>query len=220
MGNFHAKNKGGIFMDTDNQIIRQQIIEQVAKRIIEIQEELRIEKKYDGYTQKELENAKECDIEDYKENHGREKFNKALNLLHMTKQKKYLPIFSDITYIIALSYNIYKKPEPRRSFQNTLKNLINENYQKIDANELASFFMPFYDTKNWDTLNSADKIEKKKFNDFLREHKETLNLFIELWKLNIRCYPSDLKLLCTSFYNHNDLPPKERYQKLLDAYEK
>lgn len=220
MGNSHAKIKGGIFMDTDNQIIRQQIIEQVAKRIIEEQEELRIEKKYDGYTQEELENAKECDIEYYKENHGREKFNKTLDFLHMTKQKIYLPIFSDITYIIALSYIIYKKPKQRRSFQNTLKKLINENYDNIDANQLAFFFMPFYDTKNWDILNSADKIETKKFNDFLIEHKKTLNLFIKLLKLDIKCYKTDLKLLCTSFYNHNDLPSKEKYQEMLNAYEK
>lgn len=220
MGNSHAKIKGGIFMDTNNQVSRQQIIKQVAKRIIEEQEELRIEKKYEGYTQEEIKATKDYEIGEYIDNHGKEKFNKTLDFLHMTKQKKYLPIFSDIAYIIALSYIIYKKPEQKRSYQNTLKNLINENYEKIDADQLASFFKPFYKKRNWNTLNSTDKIETKKYNDFLHEHKKTLHLFTELQKLNIKCYQSDLKLLCTSFYNHNDLPSKAKYQKMLNAYEK
>lgn len=80
--------------------------------------------------------------------------------------------------------------------------------------------MSFYNIENWKILKNTTKDEANNYKELLHEHAETLALFIKLWELNIKYYQTDLKLLCTSFNNHNDLPSKEKYQEMPNAYEK
>lgn len=194
-------------MDMNKQMKCQEIVNESANRIVK-----------ELINQNKAIYNKKNEISYYKANVKCTRFIKTTDFLSLpnNKEETYNPIIVDITYIISTFYDLCTE----QNLTYTLRKLIKENYDNLDANELASFFMPFYDTKNWDILNSADKIETKKFNDFLVEHKKTLNLFTELWRLNIKCFPSDLKLLCTSFYNHNDLPSKEKYQEMLNTYEK
>lgn len=204
-------------MDISKQIKRCEIITQVSERMIDKKAKTGLVTY--NYKKEEIKDAKNIDIFDYAENYAKDRFNKSLKFLHMdnetSKSKTYKPVLSNITYIIALPYDI----ENDSNWICTLNRIIKENYEKIDANELASFFIPFYHTENWDILKNTNETETQNFKDFLHRHKETLNLFIELWKLDIKCYQTDLKELCTSFYSHEDLPSKAKYQKMLDAYE-
>lgn len=194
-------------MDMSKQMKCREIVNKAANRIVK-----------ERINQNKAIFNKKNEISYYKANVKCTRLIKTTNFLSLpnNKEETYNPIIVDITYIISTFYDLYTE----QNLTYTLKKLIKKNYDKLDANELASFFMPFYDTENWNILNSADKVETKKFKDFLHEHEETLNLFIKLWKLDIKCYKTDLKLLCTSFYNHNDLPSKEKYQKLLNTYER
>lgn len=195
-------------MDINKQMKRREIITEVAKRIVKE----RINQNKAIYNDKEFETSY------YKANVKDTRFIKTINLLSLPNNmgETYKPIIVDIIYIISTFYDLCTIQD----LTPTLRKLIKEKYDNLDANELASFFMPFYEMENWDILKKANKTETKKFKDFLNEHKETLNLYLELWELSIKCYKTDLKLLCTSFYNHNDLPSKEKYKKMLAAYEK
>lgn len=210
---FFQKILGGKIMKVTKRITRYKIITDVSKRIITEKEKLGLIT-YNGYNHKKQERKDNKDK--YKENKAKERFNKSLKFLHMTYQKTYTPIFTDITYIIALYYDIGNNSD----WKCTLNRIINENYINLDANELASFFMPFYEMENWNILKNTNETETQNLKEFLHRHEKTFKLFIELWKLDIKCYKRDLGLLCSSFYNHNDLPSKEKYQKILDAYEK
>lgn len=199
------KISGGMFMNN------YKAIKQLTKRIIDKQKK-RDSSEYEKTDRKD-------DEDDYKENYAKTRLNKTLSFLHMTKPQEYNQIFIDITYIIALYYDINNELSTIR----TLNHIIKEKYGKLDADKLASFFMPFYKTENWKILKKTTEKPTKNeenFEKFLQEHEKTLALFIKLWDLNIKCYQTDLKQLCTSFYNHKDLPSKEKYQKIIDAYEK
>lgn len=198
-------------MKVNGRITRYKIITDVSEKIITEKEKLGLVT-YNGYNDKKQERKDNKDR--YKENKAKERFNKSLKFLHMTYQKTYTPIFTDITYIIALYYDIGNNSD----WKCTLNRIINENYENLDANQLASFFMPFYEMENWNILKNTNETETQNLKEFLHRHEKTFKLFIELWKLDIKCYKRDLGLLCSSFYNNNDLPPKEKYQKILDAY--
>lgn len=211
-------------MKATERITRCEIITQVSERIITKKEKTGLVT-YDYENENEIKDTKNIDIADYTENNAKDRFNKSLKFLQIDnktsksktrEQKTYRPIFTDITYIIALHYDI----ENDSNLICTLNRIIKKNYKKLDVNQLASFFMPFYEMENWNILKNTNETETQNLKEFLHRHEKTFKLFIELWKLDIKCYKRDLGLLCSSFYNHNDLPSKEKYQKILDAYEK
>lgn len=190
-------------MKATERITRCEIITQVSERIITKKEKTGLVT-YDYENENEIKDTKNIDIADYTENNAKDRFNKSLKFLQIDnktsksktrEQKTYRPIFTDITYIIALHYDI----ENDSNLICTLNRIIKKNYKKLDANQLASFFMPFYDRENWEYLDE----------EFLKKHEETYSRFLELQKHDPQSCLSDIKQFCIAFYNHEELPPIE-----------
>ena len=123
-------------MKVNERITRYKIITQISERIITEKEKIGLVTYEDYINEKQ---ARKDNEDSYKENKAKERFNKSLKFLHMAYQKTYTPIFTDITYIIALYYDTGNNSD----WICILNRIINENYINLDANELASFLCRF-----------------------------------------------------------------------------
>lgn len=113
----------------------------------------------------------------------------------------------DIAYIIAL---IYEDEQYQKIFKPFKNKIITGMENTLEVNELASIFFPFYDRKNWEHLNEK----------FLKRHEETYYRFLELQKHDPQSCLSDIKQFCIAFYNHEELPPIEKYNELIEIHKK
>lgn len=131
-------------------------------------------------------------------------------LLHMPKPKagvRYGIHIIDIAYIISLIYDDEYYQKIKEPFKNKI---IKGQEATLEADELASIFLPFYETDNW---VYPDK-------EFLNKHEKAFHRFLELQKYSPQSCLSDIRQFCTAFYNHEELPPIEKYDELIQIHKK
>lgn len=130
--------------------------------------------------------------------------------LHMPKPIKgvrYEPHIIDIAYILSLIYDDEDYQKTREIIKNKI---ITGMENTLEANELASIFLPFYDRENWDYSDE----------EFLAKHQKIFQRFLELQKYDSQSCLSDVRQFCIALYNHEKLPPIEKYDELIEIHKK
>lgn len=118
---------------------------------------------------------------------------------------RYEPHIIDISYIVTLIYDDEQYQKSRKPFKNKI---ITELYDTLEVNELASIFLPFYDRENWEYSDE----------EFLVKHEKVFQRFLELQKYDSRSCLSDVRQFCIALYDHEKLPPIEKYDELIEIH--